>query len=56
MNNSMKITVTLLAAVASIAMIGTGLYGFLHELKNWGPLLLAGMACGFTTMCAAYNA
>lgn len=56
MNNSMKITVTLLAAVASIAMIGTGLYGFLHDLRNWGGVAILGTACGFVTMCAAYNA
>lgn len=54
--NPLKITVTLLAAAVSAAMIGAGLYGFVHEIKNWGGPLIAGMACGFVTMCAAYNA
>lgn len=54
--NSLKVSVTLMAAVASAAMIGAGIYGFTHELGKWGGMLIAGMACGFITMCAAYNA
>lgn len=52
----MKAAVTLMACVTAMAMIGFGLYSFAHEIKNWGGPLLAGMACGFITMCAAYNA
>lgn len=56
MNNAMKISITLLAATASLAMIGTGLYGYIHDVKSWGGPLLLGTACGFVTMCAAFNA
>lgn len=55
MNNGMKAVVTLVAVAASAGMVVVGLYGFLHELKNWGAPMLAGILCGFVTMCAAYN-
>lgn len=55
MNDGLKIVVTLVAVAASAAMVATGLYGFLHDVRNWGGPMLAGIVCGFVTMCAAYN-
>lgn len=56
MNDVVKGGITLMAALTAMALIGVACYGFLHEAKMWGGMLLAGMATGFLTMCAAYNA
>lgn len=52
----MKDIITVMAALTAMALIGVACYGFLNDAKMWGGMLLAGMATGFLTMCAAYNA
>lgn len=51
----MKVTVTILAVVTAMVMIGFGLYGFTQNLQMWGAPILGGMIVGGLSMTAAYT-
>lgn len=56
MKDTVKASITIMAALVVCGMIGVACYGFLNGAKDWGGLMIAGMMAGGLTMCAAYNA
>lgn len=55
MGDLMKVTITILATVTAMVMIGFGLYGFTQNLQMWGAPIVGGMIVGALSMVAAYT-
>jgi hypothetical protein len=55
MGDLMKVTITILATVTAMVMIGFGLYGFTQNLQMWGAPIVGGMIVGALSMIAAYT-
>ena len=51
----MKEIVTIMAAITAMALIGFGMYGFVHNLQLWGAPMVAGMLAGGFTLAVAHN-